>query len=78
MARVFDKLINGENRDATFQWDDSFNDTNKQFMRRIQESAVREILKRTKGGKMTGPDGFSTEARRYLGDISIVWITKFS
>jgi hypothetical protein len=37
-----------------FQWDDSFNDTNKQFMRRIQESAVRERLKRMKGGKVAG------------------------
>ena len=47
----FDKLFNGENTDTTFQLDDSFDNTNRRFVRRIQESEVREVLKRMKGGK---------------------------
>ena len=53
----FDKLFNGENTDTTFQLDDSFDDINRRFMRRIQESDIREALKRMKGGKAMGPDG---------------------
>ena len=32
----FDKLFNGENTDTTFQLDDSFDDTNRCFVRRIK------------------------------------------
>ena len=45
-------------------------------MRRIQESEVREALKRMKGGKAMGPDGIPIEVWRCLGDIAIVWLTK--
>ena len=41
----FDKLFNCENTDITFQLDDSFDDTNRRFVRRIQESEVRGIEK---------------------------------
>ena len=37
----FDKLFNGENENTTVQLDDSFDDTNRRFVRRIQESEVR-------------------------------------
>ena len=47
----FDKLFNGENENTTVQLDDSFDDTNRRFVRRIQESEVREALKRMKGAK---------------------------
>ena len=47
----FDKLFNGENTDKIFQLDNSFDDINRRFVRRIQESEVREALKRMKGGK---------------------------
>ena len=47
----FDKLFNDENTDTTFQLDDSFDDTNRRIVRRIQESEVRETLKRMEGGK---------------------------
>ena len=56
--------------------DDPFDDTNRRFVRRIQESEVREELKRIKGGKAMGPDGIPIEAWRCLGDIAIVWLTK--
>ena len=38
----FDKLFNGENKNTTVQLDDSFDDTNRRFVWRIQESEVRE------------------------------------
>ena len=69
-------MFNGENTNITFQLDDSFNDTNRRFVRRIQESKVREALKRMKGGKAMGPDGIPIEVWRCLGDIAIVWLTK--
>ena len=52
----FDKLFNDENTDTTFQLDDSLDDTNRRFVRRIQESKVRKALKRMKGGKTMRPD----------------------
>ena len=54
MSRVFDKLFNSENENTTVQLDDSFDDTNRHFVRRIQESKVRKALKRMKGGKAMG------------------------
>ena len=72
----FDRLYNGDNENTTFQLDDSFDDTNRRFVRRIQESEVKEALKRMKGGKATGPDGIPVEMWRSLGDIAIVWLTK--
>ena len=74
--QYFGKLFNGENTGTTFQLDDSFNDTNRRFVRRIQESEVRETLKRMKGGKTMGPNGIPIEVWRCLGDIAIVWLTK--
>ena len=44
------------------QLDDSFDDTNRRFMRMIQESEVREALKRMKGGKSMGPNGIPIKA----------------
>jgi len=45
-------------------------------VRRIQESEVREALKRMKGGKAMKPDGIPIEVWRCIGDIAIVWLTK--
>ena len=69
-------MFNGENMDTTFQLDDFFDDTNRRFVRRIQESKVREALKRMKGGKAMGPDGIPIEVWRCFGDIAIVWLTR--
>ena len=68
--QYFDKLFNGENEN-TVQLDNSFDDTNKRFVRRIQESEVRETLKRMKGSK-AGPDGIPIKMWRCLGNIAIV------
>ena len=51
----FNKLFNGENENTTIQLDDSFDDTNRRFVRRIQELEVREALKRMKGDKAVTP-----------------------
>ena len=69
-------LLPMKNMDTTFQLDDSFDDTNRCFVQRIQESEVRDALKRMKGGKAMGPDGIPIEVWRCLGDITIVWLTK--
>ena len=45
----FDKLFNGENESSTIELDDSFDETNMRFVRRIQEFEVKEALKRTQG-----------------------------
>ena len=68
----FDKLFNGESEGPTLELDDSFDDTNRRFVRRIQEVEIGEVLKRTKGGKAMGPDGIPIEVWRCLGDRAIV------
>jgi hypothetical protein len=40
-------------------------------MRRIQESEVKDVLKRMKGGKTMGPDDIPIEVWS-LGDVAIV------
>jgi hypothetical protein len=45
-------------------------------VRRIQESKVKDALKRMKGGKVMGPDGIPIEVWRSLRDVTIVWLTK--
>ncbi|KAG2593699.1 hypothetical protein PVAP13_5NG012579 [Panicum virgatum] len=68
----FDKLFNGESEGPTLELDDSFDDTNKRFVRRIQEVEIGEALKRMKGGKAMTPDGIPIEVWRCLGDRAIV------
>ena len=50
----FDKLFNGENENTTVQLDDSFDDTNRRFVRSIQESKVRS-LEKDERGQSDGP-----------------------
>jgi hypothetical protein len=45
-------------------------------VRRIQESEVKDALKRMKEGKAMGPDGIPIEVWRSLEDVAIVWLTK--
>jgi hypothetical protein len=45
-------------------------------VRRIQESEVKDSLKRMKGGKTMGSDEITIEVWRSLGDVAIVWLTK--
>jgi hypothetical protein len=71
----FDKRFNNESEKIAIELDDSI-DTNKQFVRGIQESEVKEALKKMKTGKALGPDDIPIEVWRCLGDIAIVWLTK--
>jgi hypothetical protein len=41
--------------------DISSDDLNKQFVCRIQESEIKDALKRMKGGKTMGPNGIHIE-----------------
>jgi hypothetical protein len=43
---------------------------------RIQESKIKDALKRMKGGKTMGPDGIPIEIWRSLGDVAIICLTK--
>ena len=72
----FDKLFNGENENSTVRLDNSFDDTNRRFMRRIQVQKVREALEKMKVGKVMGPDGIPIKVWRCLRDLAIVWLTK--
>ena len=66
----FDKLFNGENENTTVQLDDSFDDTNRRFVRRIQELKVREALKRMKGAKRWA----IMVSRSRCGDVSGIYL----
>jgi hypothetical protein len=68
----FDKLFNEDSVSSSIELDISSDDLNRQFMRRIQESDIKDALKRMKGGKTMGPDGIPIEVWRSLGDIAIV------
>jgi hypothetical protein len=71
----FDKLFNDESEKTAIELDHSI-DTNKRFIRRIQESEVKKDLKKMKTGKALGSDDILIEVWRCLGDIEIVWLTK--
>ena len=45
----FDKLFNGENEGTTFELDDSFEDTNRHFVRRFQEAEIGEAFEEDEG-----------------------------
>jgi hypothetical protein len=72
----FDKLFNEDCEDSRIKLDDSFDDTARRFVRRIQTSEVKAALTRMKGGKALGPDAIPIEVWRCLGDVGIVWLTK--
>jgi hypothetical protein len=57
----FDKLFNEDSESSFIELDISSDVLNRQFMRRIQESEVKDALKKMKRGKTMGPDGISIE-----------------
>jgi hypothetical protein len=71
----FDKLFNKDSGSSSIELDISSADLNRQFVRRIQESEVKDALKRMKGGKTMGPYGIPIEVWRSLGGVVIVWLT---
>jgi hypothetical protein len=72
----FDKLFNEDSGSSSIELDISSDDLNRQFVLRIQESKIKDALKRMKGGKAMGLDGIPIEVWRSLGDVAIVWLTK--
>jgi hypothetical protein len=68
----FDKLFNEDSESSSIELDISSDDLNRQFVRRIQESEVKDALKRMKGGNAMGPDGIPIEVWRSFGDVAIV------
>jgi hypothetical protein len=72
----FNKLFNEDSGRSSIELDISLDDLNRQFLHRIQESDVKDALKRMKGAKAMGPDGIPIKVWRSLGDIVIVWLTK--
>ena len=57
--------------DLTFQCQDM----NRNYMRRISESEVKEALKRMKSRKVADPDGIPIEVWRCLGEVGVRWLT---
>jgi hypothetical protein len=53
----FNKLFNEDSVSSSIELDISSNDLNRQLVHRIQESGVKDTLKRMKGGKVMGPYG---------------------
>jgi hypothetical protein len=68
----FDKFFNEDGGSSSIELDISSYDLNRQFMRRIQESEVKDALKRMKGGKAMSPDGIPIKVWRCLEDVAIV------
>jgi hypothetical protein len=61
MAGVFQQTFNEDSGSSFIELDISSDDLNRQFVRRIQESEVKDALKRMKGGKAMGLDGMPIE-----------------
>jgi hypothetical protein len=72
----FDKLFNEDSGSSSIELDISSDDLNIQFMCRIEESEVKDVLKRMKGGKAMSPDRIPIEVLMTLRDVAIVWLTK--
>jgi hypothetical protein len=72
----FDKLFNEDSGSSSIASGISSDDLNRQFVRTIQESEVKDALKRMKGGNVMGSNGIPIEVWRSLGDVAIVWLTK--
>ncbi|KAJ7949585.1 Retrovirus-related Pol polyprotein LINE-1 [Quillaja saponaria] len=71
----FDTLFNEESRGDFGDLDDTFNDTNRRFVRRIRAHKVKEAMHKMKNGKALGPDDILIEVWRCLGDIGVTWLT---
>jgi hypothetical protein len=69
----FNKFFDEDSGSSSIELDISSDDLNKKFMRRIQESEVKDALKKIKEGKLMGPDGIPIEVWRSFGDVAIVY-----
>jgi hypothetical protein len=72
----FNKLFNDDSGSSFIELDISSDDLNRHFVCEIQESDVKDDLKRMKGGKTMDPDGIPIEVWRSLEDVAMIWLTK--
>jgi hypothetical protein len=61
VQEYFDKLFNEDSGSLFIKLNISSDDLNWQLMHRIQESEVKDVLKRMKGVRAMGPDGIPIE-----------------
>ncbi|KAJ7942848.1 Retrovirus-related Pol polyprotein LINE-1 [Quillaja saponaria] len=71
----FDTLFNEESRGDFGHLDDTFDDTNRRFVRWIRAQEVKEAMHKMKNGKALGPNDIPIEVWRCLGDIGVTWLT---
>jgi hypothetical protein len=57
LHKYFNKIFNEDSGSSSIELDISLDDLNMHFVLRIQESKIKDALKRMKGGKAMGPDG---------------------
>lgn len=55
MTGVLRQAVQWRNDSSIIEVDDSFDDTSRLFVRRIQESEIKEALEMMKGGKVMMP-----------------------
>jgi hypothetical protein len=72
MAGYFSKLFIEDSESSSIELDISSDNLNRQFVRRIQESEVKDALKRMKGGNAMDPDVIPIDVWRSLRDVAIV------
>jgi hypothetical protein len=72
----FDKLFIEDSGSSSIELDISSDNLNRQFVHSIQESEIKDGLKRMKGVKAMGLDGISIKVWRSLGDVTIFWLIK--
>jgi hypothetical protein len=68
--------VNQDSGSSSIELNISSYDLSRQFVRSIQESEVKDVLKRMKGGKAMGPDGIPMEVWMTHGDVAIVCLNK--
>jgi hypothetical protein len=68
----FDELFNEGCENLSIELDIFSDDLNRQFVRKIQESDVKDALKKMKGGRAIDPDGIPIKIWRSLTDVTIV------
>jgi len=67
----FDRLFNSSSTQDLGDLIIQCQDMNRNYMRRISESEVKEVLKRMKSRKAVGPDGIPIEVWRCLGEMDV-------
>ena len=73
-TRQHNKLFNGSSTQDLDEFNIQCQDMNRNYMRRISESEVNEVLKRMKSRKAVGLDGIPIEVWRCLEEVGVRWL----